>query len=160
MRKLVLWIALGAVVGATASAASPPCREPKQVNIEVGPASFAYADKQANPVPEIETDCPFIITTTWLEGAKPGQSITLSDFLAASDVADRGKWTTVLSVAVRDEVGDEVDPTFQYSTEAQSKKFVIPTTWNGPPRLILFTLTLVTDKRATVTFDPPWSEKR
>jgi hypothetical protein len=163
------------------------CDGVENVHIVLGPFGFEYLDKETAPVPEIQWGCPFTITVEF-KGALEGQSITLSHFRAVtqSDGAvkaeDKGKWKTIEPRTLRKHIGDgsplegELEGAKFPKAPWGEAKFATSGTLaflleepegtlenaeeDYAPRLILFRVTFVTKNGTTVTFDPPWSEKK
>jgi len=149
----------------TAVASAHKCKAPYVINIQVNPDGFEYPDKATSPVPMIERGCPFKVVTTW-NGTGSDQSITLSDFRAVHAKPGKpDKWDQVEARTLQDATGTPVTGNkWTFTEDNPNGTFILGgniTGPPGPPRLILFTVTLVIEEGdAEVTFDPPWSEKR
>lgn len=149
---------LAAAISLTACASARPfvC-DSVTIELEIGEASIAYPNKAANPVPSFQRNCPFSIKTTWLSGTTSDQWIELSDFVAVNYRAKAQKW-------------QDPEPRKINGTDNAVKLDPTKTLWGpytlpsakpvGPPRLILFSLTLRTKSGEEVSLDPPWSEKK
>ena len=170
MRRFCLVIAGGLLLWQATAVASEekvapplrPCDPLEVINILVGPNTFAYKDKVTVPVPAIERDCPFKVITEWTNTG-PGQSITLSDFKAVYAISGSpDKWDKVETRTLQQGGVNVPGGNAQFTAASPTGTFTLeaPAGPAGPPRIILFTVTLVTKNNTTVTFDPPWSEKR
>ncbi len=125
------------------------------IEISVKNDGIFYPTKSTDPVPGFQRGCPFKVKTNWL-GAN-SQTLTLSNFVAVNYKAAAQKWQ---DPEPRKIDGTDDSVTFDTSKEVWGPYTLPSTKPVGPPRLILFTVTLKTGAGDLVSFDPPWSEKK
>lgn len=160
MRSTALVVLLVAALALSGCASIKPltaCPAAVTIELDIGPSSVAYTNKATDPVPGFQRGCPFQIKTNWLDGTVDTQWLELGGFVAVNYKAAAQRWQDPEPRKI-DGTDDSIklDP-----SETMWGPYTLPSSKKvGPPRLILFSMTLRTANGTEVSLDPPWSEKK